>query len=373
MFKPNFQVNSLPDLKIKSLSIENYRAYEKFHMDFNFKDSIKPFICFLGDNGVGKTTALNIIQMIFQRYDGYSKERMSLRFDKCIRHTDRVNLENAEVDNFLVEAEISSSFGDYKVSIDKNGFINDHPEEIKPILYRLCYYARFDQELDKFQIVRDKWIDFKSLFESVTGYEIEENVNCFSSSEDPEQKRIMENYVFDFTVKKPFEFISHKECSNGEKKVIKSFSTLLNLEMQPRIILIDDIAMHVALNRHIPLIEAMKKCYPDSQIFSTAHSSRISQNLKDISQIYDLRLVHSDEIFKKEPWRLLMIDTLDDALYKLQGLDSKKSRSLYELGKKIKAQLSLEIKDLRSYQQNVSKFLKEVSDLYVIGIMSSGR
>jgi len=203
------------------------------------------------------------------------------------------------------------------------------------------------------------------LFESVTGYEIEEMTDLFSASEDPIESEMIEKYVLGFTVKKPYETISHKECSNGERKVIKSFSTLLNLEISPRIVLIDDIAMHVALSKHMALIDAMQNCYPNSQIFSTTHSYRMTKNLKRRSQIYDLRIMHSNSIIKNEPWRLRVIDEIDDALFKLEGLGVLKNLSLYDAGKKIRDASSRHINDLHQFQIDVSNFLKEVSDLYI--------
>jgi AAA15 family ATPase/GTPase len=357
----------IPEIKIKNIHLKNFKAYEDFSLDFSIDDKIKNFICFIGENGVGKTTILNAIQMLFQRYDGYDNDRLINQMNNCVRH---VSYEKKYDDNFLIEADIVSSLGNYTLSMDKHGFINDHPKEIKENLYRLCYYTKFDRDLHQFQLTRDKWDIFKLLFESVTGYEIEETQGVFSISEDPCQAQLLNDYVLGFIVKKPRETISHKECSNGEKKVIKSFSTLLNLEVYPKIILVDDIAMHVALNKHIALIEAMKKCYPDSQIFSTTHSYRITKSLKRINEIYDLRVVRANELIQSEPWRLRLMDEIDDALHKLDGLGIEKNHKLYIEGENIKNHCSLSIGDLWDFKNKVKNFLKEVSDLYIIGFLS---
>jgi len=363
---PNFILKQVPEIQVKSLHIKNFKAYEDYHFDFAEGQDIKPFVCFIGENGTGKSTALNVIQMLFQRYEGYSDARMLAKFGPCVRGEDGLYTDS----DFLVEAEIESSVGDYTVRMNKRGFIDDHPKEIKQILYRLCYFARFDKELDQFQLVREKWDNFKSLFESVTDFTIEEVEDVFSSSSDPAEAAMMEKYVLGFTVEKPFETIFHRSCSNGEKKVIKSFSTLLNLEISPRIILIDDIAMHVALGRHMALIEAMQSCYPDSQIFSTTHSYRITKNLQRRSQVYDLRTMHANPILSGESWRFRVMDEIDDALYKLDGLGLDSSNELYDAGKKLRDASGNEIKDLRRYQERLATFLKEVSDLYVIGMLS---
>ena len=79
-------------------------------------------------------------------------------------------------DDFLLTANISSSIGDYEVQLNKSGFIKDHPEEIKRLVYRICYAAKFDQDLKNFQLKRRKWKTFKKLFEAVTVFEIEEQM-----------------------------------------------------------------------------------------------------------------------------------------------------------------------------------------------------
>lgn len=368
---PDFRLDLVPNIQIRSLNIQNFKAYDDYHMDFTEDGKVKPFVCFIGDNGVGKSTALNALQLIFTRLEGYEASRIRDGLGKCVRHID-FNQEGVYGDkNFIIEAEISSSLGDYSVKIDKTGFLSDHPKEIKLISYRLCYFAKFDQELHQFQLVRDKWDTFKTLFESVTGYEVNEMIDVFSSSDDPMQSDMMEKYVLGFTVKKPHETISHKECSNGERKVIKSFSTMLNLEISPKIILIDDIAMHVALGRHLALIDAMRSCYPDSQIFSTTHSYRMTKCLKRRSQIYDLRIIHATPIIVAEPWRLRVIDEIDDALYKIDGMVMSNELSLfYQTGNNLRSACIDEIRDLERFKLNVSNFLKEVSSLYIIEVMS---
>ena len=64
---------------------------------------------------------------------------------------------------------------------------------------------------------------------------------------------------------------------------------------------------------------------------------------------------------------------VDDSLYKLDGLDSEESRSLYNEGIKLRNICYLKINDLGKFRYEVKNFLKEVSDLYVIGMLSCDR
>ena len=114
----------------------------------------------------------------------------------------------------------------------------------------------------------------------------------------------------------------------------------------------------------------MKKCYPNSQIFSETHSYRKTKCLKRRSDVFDLRLMHANRTISDEPWRLMVIDEIDDALYKLNGLRGNKDSNLYNTGIKLRDISCAKINDLEKFRLDVSNFLKEVSDLYVIGMLS---
>lgn len=321
---PNFKLNEeeIPAVKVRSVRIQNLKGYKDYFFDFSDGDlECKSFACFHGPNGTGKTTILDVIQLIFSNFDNYDDDRRRAYLGKSVRNEDGLSSGIYSDEDFLVTAIIQkpSCTGHpevYEIKINKNGFISDHPDYIKRVLYRLFFYARLDKELHQFQLNRDKWPIFKELTEAVTGFEIEEKKNVFDLSEDPVQADLLQKYVLGFWIKKPHEKISHTECSDGERKIIKSFSTLLNMEYTPKIICIDNITMHVELGRHIALINAIKKCFPDSQIFATTHSYRMSRNFGSKNQMYDLRLVTNPDA---EECMLQLTDELEDAVSKLRS------------------------------------------------------
>jgi energy-coupling factor transporter ATP-binding protein EcfA2 len=324
---PDFKVeqDKIPEIRVKSIHFQNFKAFEDAKFDFTNNDSCKKFICFFGNNGCGKSTILDTLQLIFSRFEGRTDEKTKALLGKLVRHTDGKQNGVYGNDDFLITAQIHSSLGDYEVQINKSGFIKDHPEEVKMIVYRLFFYARFDQELNQFQLARSKWDTFKELFEAVTGFKVEEQTGLFDESEDPVQADILRQYVLGFLVHKPDEIITHKECSAGERKIIKSFSTLLNKEYMPSIVCVDNAEMHVEAGRHIQLIQSMKKCFPNSQIFATTHSYQISRNFGERNQLYDLRLLKESSIIKEQPWRLYIADELKDAISKLKSFTIKRN------------------------------------------------
>mgnify|MGYP000981159932 CR=1 FL=1 len=374
---PNYAVNlsSIPDVMVSSIRFQNFKSFDDVTFDFFGDDGkIKSFACFYGPNGTGKSTILDVIQLIFTRFEGYDLLRLKQYLGKSVRHTDgKLNGLYGE-DDFLITAKIKSDDLTYDVEINKSGFVKDHPKEVKEFITRLCYYARFDQELHQFQLIRSKWDLFKELFESVTGYPIVEKTTLFDQSDDPEQAEMLKKYVLSFWIHKPNEVISREECSAGERKVIKSFSTLLNKEYTPKIILIDNVEMHIESGRHLQLIDSMKRCFPNSQIFTTTHSHRISKNFDERHQLYDLRRIRSKGILKDKPWRIYLIDEIEDSLLKLRAVTmnvtssykgtSMTSNDVEIIGKEI-LKRCYENCDEKELLSDAEEFLSAVSLLFV--------
>lgn len=355
---PNFILEKVPKIRVRSLRLENFKAFDDYEFNFTNNDEIQDFICFIGPNGLGKSTILSALMLLFTRFEGRNKNSVSQMLGKAVRHIDATSNGIYGEEDFLITAVMETSVGNYEVKINKNGFVGDHPEEIKLIVYRLCYLARFDQELNRFQLQRNKWEQFSRLFKSVTGYDIEEYSSPFAFSEDPEQAALLDKYVLDFVIHKPHEIIHHNEASDGEKKVIKSFSTLLNMEFTPQIILVDNIEMHVEVGRHISLITAMRECFPESQLFTTTHSYYISRIFGKRVNVTDLRTIRAPKIIQAESWRFWVIDELSEALMKLESIGC--NGDVVEDGKKLLDLSYSEIKDLRQFEWSVKSFLKEV-------------
>jgi predicted ATP-binding protein involved in virulence len=358
---PNYKAEKIPKVKIKTINFNKYKVFDNYTFNFNNLN----FACLIGPNGTGKSTCMNIIQLLFSKFNGREEQDVVNYLSKAIR--------NGE-ENFLIKAILEYENKQYEVLIDKTGFIKDHPDEIKEFVYRLCYNSDFDRQLGIFQLNRDKWEIFKNLFESVTGYKIYEEKNMFDFSEDPEQADLLRKYVLGFHIEKPNETIHYKMCSDGEKKVIRTFSALLNLEIEPSIILIDNIEMHIELGRHLPFILAMQKSFPNAQIFCTTHSYRISRNFSKKNQIFDLRLIHANDLIKEEPFRLSVIDELDDLISKIKSFNfNNKNENLIKEGESLIKRYQKKPVDTR-LKIETENFIKEVSTLFfndMIGVQIS--
>lgn len=360
---PNFHIEKMPDVKIKNISIKNYKIFHDYKINFEHDGKITNFACFIGSNGSGKSTTLEIVQSLFSNYDQYEDNRLRNLLLKGVRH---VEGEKDYSGDFCIKADISCSEGDYSVQLTKDGFSQDHPQLIKELMLRLCYYTRFDQELKIFRLPKDRWEIFKELFEAVTGFTVEqekkEGTISFSICEEVEKYD-----VSGFYVKKPNETIYYKECSDGERKIMKSFSSLLNLQYAPSIILIDNVEMHVESGRHLPLIQAMKKCFPNSQIITTTHSYHISRNFSNKKQVYDLRLLNAKEIYKKEPWRLQIQDEIKDSIIKVDSMGG--YPVLKQNGKALLEKLDSEISNVYEFIVELKLFINTVNNHFLYDLI----
>jgi len=160
MSLPNFNMNTedVPTIKVKSLRLQDYKGFEDYTFDFSTKNGCQKFACFFGPNGCGKTTALEAIQLVFSNFEGYTPTRLQAWLGRSVRH--KLANDSGGIygnNDFLITAQLESSLGNYEVRINKTGFVlkeegetseknvyYGHPEKVKAVISRLCYFARFD-------------------------------------------------------------------------------------------------------------------------------------------------------------------------------------------------------------------------------------
>ena len=132
---PNFKEDNIPSIKVKSIYIRDYKIFHDFGIDFTHDEEISNFACFIGPNGCGKSTTLEIIQSIFSNYDKYDKVRLSNILGKSVRHTEKGDKSGVYGDSdFCIRAVLGTTYGDYEVVLTKTGFKVDHPEKVKNLV-----------------------------------------------------------------------------------------------------------------------------------------------------------------------------------------------------------------------------------------------
>jgi predicted ATP-binding protein involved in virulence len=324
-------------LFLKSLKLINYCSYTNYTFDFT-KPNGEPYqyICFFGPNGCGKSNALEAISMLTANWSGRSQQMISQSLQKYVTHDDynptwqkMLNKKTQQVD-MLIEGTYIMGGNEYVVQLTQNGYIrNDFApmttddvddEEKETLLYsgpwgkdhlqyrqRITHFLKTDSDLslNKFQL----HISQKEKFEKVVSLITRFPVVCLEPSGFTAEEQ---SYCTDVVIEKKGRKIHFKRMSAGEKKICKSFSDVLNnmrsmenptkgeisMPGWPRILLIDNVEMHVYYDRHVQLIECLKDVFSRQQIFATTHSGILiprflnGENDKDEELMIDLEKIN---------------------------------------------------------------------------------
>lgn len=339
----NFDPSKWPRVKLTKIELVNFGKYEDAVIDFTHDGSPMPLVVLVGPNGTGKTTILDAVSMLCSNFSNYEPQRFSDMMLRRVRNWMHLNnddqIRNA---SFSVKGHFQATYSSleepynsnleipsganipltrsYVVEFTRHKFRQRHPDFIEQRLPRYCFSSRFDHELTIFQMRRDRWPLFQELFSSVTGFPVEEDVDMFHDTSDTRMRRILDEYVLGFTVKKPKETIRHKMCSSGEKKIAKCFSTIINARIEPSIILVDNVLMHIEVGRHLAVMDCLSKCFPNSQLIVACHSVPVSKALPSRQHLFDMRNLDIPGLMWREPWRLRLTDDISDSLERMSSI-----------------------------------------------------
>jgi len=344
--------------KIKTLHLKNYYGYQDLEFDFTKKGKAKNLVILIGENGVGKTSILDAIQLLSSASRYYGRDT-TLSFAKYTYHNNYepakqeyqrelasqklVRDENGKVivDNtkgqlqtddkeYLVaimagmrEMEISGIWetpdGDKEVIIKTSGVVKN--ELYNGGSTECHYFIQADSlsNMGKFQIEEERANLFLDLAETIYGYKcsLDNKVDATLGMVGAEK---MYFYV-DLILEKPWgDKVHFKRMSDGEKKIATLIRSLCDptYMVEYDIILIDNIAMHIYWKRHELLIKKLLSTFPEKQFILTTHSGILSKktptdNLYDIGkykmlEAKKLGLTSSyRDIQKREKWHSKLI------------------------------------------------------------------
>lgn len=184
--------------------------------------------------------------------------------------------------DFAPVSDIGSDMQEIMITARQGPWGDDH---IK-FRNRICHFVRSDSDLamHRFQLIESQREKFEEIISEIMRWPVE---CCSPKSMSTEDK----TFCLDYTITKKEHKIHFKRMSAGEKKISKSFSELLNLmyslsnpmpgepEMAgwPRLLLFDNIVMHVYYDRHVRMIDCLKQVFKHQQIFATTHSGVLIQ------------------------------------------------------------------------------------------------
>ena len=320
-------------LFLSKLRLKNYCRYSDYTFDFTKNDgSPYPYVCFYGPNGIGKSTILEAIGMLSMNTTGRSPKAVLRSMQKYVRDIDydpvyERNKGFTYADDFtvskkdnmldmLIEGTYVLNGQEYVVSLSQYGYERDDLSDLwgeNHLLYRQrishAVLTDTDISMSKFQIVSPKIQALEEIISQVARCPVE----CASPSGFAEFDRTYATDIIMIKSDQGQDFRIHfKRMSAGERKICKSFSSLLNLMYDlenpypgdpsligwPRILLIDNIVMHVYWDRHVSMIDCLKEQFTKQQIFATTHSAVLitrhmeNKNDTEIELMIDLEKIN---------------------------------------------------------------------------------
>ncbi|MHA2281522.1 MAG: AAA family ATPase [Promethearchaeota archaeon] len=323
-------------LFLTKLHLQNFCSYEHYTFDFKRGDgSPYKYICFFGPNGIGKTTLLEAIAMLTMNQMGRDPAYVKRSLRKYVRNKDynpayeRIS-GHVYKDNFATEYEdtlagmiIEGTYEldgqSYIVRLTQNGFDRNDlaPQDNGPgpwgddhLLYRqrVAHFISSDSDLSlsKFQLRKEQMETFERITSTIMRYP----TKCMPPSGIVP---VDQGYCTDFVLQKNNHNIHYKRMSAGERKISKSFSELLNLTYDlanpdpeepvmagwPRLLLFDNVEMHIYYDRHIAMQQCLKEYFPQQQIFASTHSGVLierylqSENDQTSEMMIDLEKINA--------------------------------------------------------------------------------
>jgi AAA15 family ATPase/GTPase len=283
-------------VKIKKIHLENFCGYK--HMTFDFMDSsgnIKDLALLYASNGAGKSTLLDAIKMVCsaKQYEGrdnsllfrkstynpdYDPDLDSFKHqylkDKRDGHTfsvETIDKEaiDEEINRYLmrIDATFDTPLGEKKVILNSQGVELNELKDLTDIIkdkkvYSYCHFIDADHlvNMNKFQIPVEAKNKFIELAKEVYGF-------------DCELAKPVSGYYIDFIIHKYGDKVHFRRMSAGEKKIATLVRGLCDPDYDDmKLILVDNIEMHVYMERHAKMIDKILDLFSDRQFVATTHS-----------------------------------------------------------------------------------------------------
>ncbi len=317
----------MEELKIKSLTIENYKCFEKAECSFeNGDESVYQWNVFLGNNNSGKTNLLKIIAGL--RASEYTLPRAedkpeikrlapAFLYNKAILWSIKANVslycvvtnhkgewglvspkitltEISEMQDFIIYGYGVSR---YPSSKGLNDYLSDGCDtlfsrdasliNLKDWLLNLDYSSKNGQEEAGKRLTKIKEILTSEVFPEI------EDFRCQSSAE-------LQNYV-EFLVKGVW--CKYEDLGFGYqsmmswmidfcKRMFERYPKSENPLAESAIVLVDEIDLHLHPQWQRNVIPYLSKTFPNTQFFVTTHSPMVLQSAKDINLFV---LKHNEE------------------------------------------------------------------------------
>lgn len=296
-------------MKIKSIYIKDIRALKDFKIDFNNNINV-----LIGENGLGKTTILETIYNIITANESFveneSSEGCSLELSFTKEELDFINRHRNRLNKTLFNSEDKIEIGKYEINQDmdfKKSFAKSNI--VKEKWFRKVVYLPTDVNFKKHKVETAKKVEgsteigvilnsdemslnlkeylvnihYKDLEDMSIGdtpYRIQKFKQLYNTFFEEKEFLGVKDFEPLFKIKVTGEIHSADELSAGEKQIFFRGGSLLQMELNDSIILIDEPELSLHPEWQQKILEFYKGIGENNQIIIATHSPNIVLSCK---------------------------------------------------------------------------------------------
>jgi predicted ATP-binding protein involved in virulence len=272
-------------------------------VSFSQNKKHNPISVFYGPNGDGKSNILQAIRLLSNPYQFFGRENdmffRKLTFQKDYDPTAEGYV--APENDLLIKAEYINSDGEtISSTLDTRGMVETCLKRYNSDQEGWSLYCDVDHpmNMNKFQLYAKNKDLFIDLARDIYGFDCELDKRIESQWIDKTTKEIILFYQ-NFILHKEDVKVHFRRMSDGEKKIATLLRFLCDeIVFNPsKIVLIDNIEMHIYFKRHAILVDKLLTLFPDRQFIVTTHSQTLIEHVGDKFGehcLYDLETINKN-------------------------------------------------------------------------------
>ncbi len=327
-------------MRIKRLELKNFRGFEE--LTINFPETPNNVAIFVGVNGSGKTSVLEAIKNLFDKYIDevipyFNKEKLDepYKLERNIKRGKKFYITSLETDKKItLNQEVNEIGTEFSIKVPKG--INENQVFIKEGLEKVVVFYPTDRYVDTFPSLKIKDINFEVELLYTFSNSFNDFFNWFRSHEDyeNEQIRFTDNSKYrnkeleavrntisiflpsfsnprvqrqpqeELIVEKNGEKLSISNLSHGERLMFAMVGDIarrlsianpgLDDPLQGEgAVLIDEIELHLHPGWQRKIVPLLTKTFPNIQFILTTHSPQVISSVEreSVFILEDFKLV----------------------------------------------------------------------------------
>lgn len=314
-------------MRIKRLELKNFRGFEE--LTINFPETPNNVAIFVGVNGSGKTSVLEAIKNLFDKYIDevipyFNKEKLDepYKLERNIKRGKKFYITSLETDKKItLNQEVNEIGTEFSIKVPKG--INENQVFIKEGLEKVVVFYPTDRYVDTFPSLKIKDINFEVELLYTFSNSFNDFFNWFRSHEDyeNEQIRFTDNSKYrnkeleavrntisiflpsfsnprvqrqpqeELIVEKNGEKLSISNLSHGERLMFAMVGDIarrlsianpgLDDPLQGEgVVLIDEIELHLHPGWQRKIVPLLTKTFPNIQFILTTHSPQVISSVE---------------------------------------------------------------------------------------------